>query len=204
MHWTAYDSANPERADASRCTPAPGQRPAVTPPCPAVADHRPVPSRQVVWMLPPMRRTFVASMSGLGDASGPKTACRSVRSWAPCQPPCAAPQQRHRGRVVRRKDRARAWEGVKARAGRRALGTWCAGVVARFERVPGRPAWGQERLAQERLGGDHPLSGGQWDGTLQAWMRWWMTSVERPWWSRKKRSREERRASGTAGSVGHN
>jgi hypothetical protein len=89
----------------------------------------------------------------------PASVCSSSAEAARAR--CAPQATRSRGA-----QRARAWEGVKAREVRLALGTWCDGVVARFERVQGRPALGEERLAQERLGGDHPLSGGQWDGTL--------------------------------------
>jgi hypothetical protein len=65
----------------------------------------------------------------------------------------------------RRQDRASAWEGGQDRAVRRALGALGDGVVDRCARVQGGPEWGDERLGQEGMGGEHPRSGGQWEGT---------------------------------------
>lgn len=67
---------------------------------------------------------------------------------------------------TRSKDRASAWEGVKEREVRMALGALCDGFVELFDRVQGRSELGDESLGQERIGGDHTLIGGQWDGTL--------------------------------------
>jgi hypothetical protein len=92
-------------------------------------------------------------------------------------------------------DGTRAWERLGQGAIGVVLGALGAGVRTGLERLPGAPALIDQGLAEQGMGGDHALIGGQGGAVLLAWRRCAITSAERAWWSRKKVARVARRAS---------
>jgi hypothetical protein len=63
-------------------------------------------------------------------------------------------------------DGASAWKGLEHGAVGMALGARRDGLVEVLDGVPGDPAWADEGLHEERLGGDEALLGGQGGGSL--------------------------------------
>ncbi len=83
-----------------------------------------------------------------------------------------------------------------------ALGTLGDGVVEGLDSLQGDTELADEGLDEQGMGAMTPASVVKGVAVLMAWRRLSMTSAERTWWSRKKVSRGERRASCAALRVG--
>jgi hypothetical protein len=85
---------------------------------------------------------------------------------------------------------------------RMALSALRDGVIKSRDRLQGDPELVDEGLDEQGMGAITPSSVVKGVAVLMACRRWAITSAERTWWSRKKGSRVERRASGAALRVG--
>ena len=136
--------------------------------CPgrAAAGRRRLPSRHGGSMPRPTPRTCGGGRLGHGKRSGPRIACRSVPSPAPCPRTLACSGGRQACALLPNGDaeagseaRASAWEELAQGEGRRALSGRCASAVAVLNHVPGDTAWTDEGLPEQGLGAMRPASG---------------------------------------------